>query len=86
MRWLGGITDSLDVGLSKPRELDGRGGLVCCSPRGRRESDTTERVNHSRLSTALLAFPWQPDCHGGGLSKGRVSDSLIPLLGSFRAL
>ena len=27
-----------------PRDGEGRGGLVCCSPRGRRESDTTERL------------------------------------------
>ena len=24
---------------------DGQGGLVCCSPRGRKESDTTEQLN-----------------------------------------
>ena len=24
---------------------DGQGGLACCSPRGRKESDTTERLN-----------------------------------------
>ena len=24
---------------------DGQGGLVCCSSRGRKESDTTERLN-----------------------------------------
>ena len=24
---------------------DGQGGLGCCSPRGRKESDTTERLN-----------------------------------------
>ena len=24
---------------------DGQGSLVCCSPRGRKESDTTERLN-----------------------------------------
>ena len=24
---------------------DGQGGLVCCGPWGRRESDTTERLN-----------------------------------------
>ena len=23
----------------------GQGGLVCCSPRGRKESDSTERLN-----------------------------------------
>ena len=29
---------------------DGQGGLVCCSPRGRRESDTTERLNWTELN------------------------------------
>ena len=52
MRWLDGITDSMDMCLSKPRELvmtlgvdDGQGSLACCSPWGRKESDTTERLN-----------------------------------------
>ena len=43
MRWLDGITDSMDVSLSKLRVLDnGQGGLMCCSPWGRKESDMTE--------------------------------------------
>ena len=42
MRWLDGITDSMDV---SPGVGDGQGGLVCCSPWGRKESDTTERLN-----------------------------------------
>ena len=28
-----------------PEVGDGRGNLVCCSPRGRKELDTTERLN-----------------------------------------
>ena len=40
------ITDSMDVSLSKRRELVmDQGGLVCCSPWGRKESDKTERLN-----------------------------------------
>ena len=27
---------------------DGQGGLVCCSPWGHKESDTTERLNNNR--------------------------------------
>ena len=39
MRWLDGITDSMDVNLSK---LQGQGSLLCCSPWGLKESDVTE--------------------------------------------
>ena len=31
MRWLDGITDSVDMSLGKLRELVIQGGLVCCS-------------------------------------------------------
>ena len=46
MRWLDGITDSMDMSLSKLwGDGDGQGGLACCGPRGRRESDATEGLN-----------------------------------------
>ena len=45
MRWLDGITDSMDVSLSALREGDGQGGLACCDSWGRKELDTTERLN-----------------------------------------
>ena len=43
MRWLDGITDSMDVGLCELQEMViGQGGLVCCGSWGCKESDTTE--------------------------------------------
>ena len=42
MRWLDGNTDSMGMSLSKLWVGDGQGGLVCCSPLGRKESDATE--------------------------------------------
>ena len=41
-----GITDSMDMSLSKLQELVmDRGGLVCCGPWDCKESGTTEQLN-----------------------------------------
>ena len=45
MRWLDGITDSMNMSLSKLQELVGQGELACGSPWGRKESDTSEQLN-----------------------------------------
>ena len=45
MRWLDGITDSIDMSLSRLWGVgDGQGSLACCSPWGLRESDMTEQL------------------------------------------
>ena len=45
MRWLDGITDSMDMSLSKLWELVmDQGSLVCCSPWDRKELDTTVQL------------------------------------------
>ena len=46
MRWLDGITDSMDMSLCELSGVDdGQGGVVCCDSWGRKEWDTTERMN-----------------------------------------
>ena len=46
MRWLDGITKVMDMSLSKFQELGmDKGSLECCSPWGRKEWDTTERLS-----------------------------------------
>ena len=42
MRWLDGITDSMDMIWVYAGVGDGQGGLECCNSWGRKESDTTE--------------------------------------------
>ena len=51
MRWLDGITDSIDMSLSQPPGVgDGQGSLACCSPWGCKELDTTERMNNNFIN------------------------------------
>ena len=49
MRWLDAIIDSMDRrSLSKFQETEGEGSLVCCSPWGCKELDTTEQLNKNK--------------------------------------
>ena len=49
MRWLDGISNSIDMSLGTLQELV----MACCSSWGGKESDTTERLN----GTELLGSP-----------------------------
>ena len=53
MRWLDGITNTMDMGLGELRELWGQGGLACWGSWGHKESDTTKRLNWTELT------PWR---------------------------
>ena len=53
MRWLDGITDSMDMGLGGLWELVmGQGGLACCGSWGHKELDMTEQLNSIELRLA----------------------------------
>ena len=52
MRSLDGITDSMDMSLSKLQELV-MDSLVCCSPWGQKESDITEPI--MKMVNGLIA-------------------------------
>ena len=55
MRWLDGITDSMDMSFSKFQELvNGQGSLACCSPWGCKKSDMTDWLDWTE---------WCSRCH-----------------------
>ena len=95
MRWLDGITDSMDRGLGKLLGAgDGQGGLACCDSWGHKESDTTEPLNWTKKDPHLPWLSWSlsfahstPRCPcclvGRGLRAGRAGPRGWP--GSLRS-
>ena len=56
MRWLDGIINSMDKSEQALGVGDGQGSLVCCSPWGHKESDTTERLNWTSVTLHISRF------------------------------
>ena len=54
MRWLDGITDSMDMIEQTLGVGDGQGSLACCDSWGRKELDTSERLIWSDLIYYLI--------------------------------
>ena len=74
MRWLDGITDSMDMSLS-PGVGHGQGGLAFCSPWGHKELDMIELLNWTELSIDWACFSYCPYCKAIGLMSCIVQEA-----------
>ena len=54
MRWLDGISDTMDMNFGKLGDGEGQGGLVCCSPWGHKELDSTGPLNNNNKPMSAL--------------------------------
>ena len=61
-RRLAVISASMDISLSKLWAGDGQGGLACCTPWGRKQLDTTERLNWFTIQKTNMACLFFSPC------------------------
>ena len=71
MRWLDGITGSMDKFEQTQGDSEGQGSLMCCSSWGCKESEMTERLNWTKLWCwkRLLRVPWTAEISSQSILK-----------------
>ena len=64
MRWLDGLTNSMDEFEQTPGDSEGQGSLVCCNPWGDRVAHdlATEQQQQQQATTREKTFPKQRIC------------------------
>ena len=68
MRWLDGITNLMDMSLSKLQELVMNRSLACCSLWDHKELDTTERLNCTVTIVELISDSSVTQWNGDGMA------------------